>query len=199
MENSDLIFSASGIRGIYGKELNTEVAKKIAIAFGLWIKSKSTDRRIVIGRDTRPSGKQLKEAMIDGLILSSCDVIDLGICPTPAIIYEVTPKGDKRDGGIEVCCMFNPNQYVISQTNSYNLKANSKAKNKVELTRAGDQTLSLKRLIFDVYMESEDQEQGHDPKQKHKSGVTEKTRMLWQLMEPVKTGKGKKRATRKKL
>jgi phosphomannomutase len=37
MENSDLIFSLSGIRGIYGKSLTPEVSKRIAIAFGLWI------------------------------------------------------------------------------------------------------------------------------------------------------------------
>lgn len=110
----------------------------------------------------------------------------------PAKIYEVTQKGDKRKGGIEVCCMFNPNQYVISQSNSYSLKANSKAKNKVELTRTGDQTLSLKRLVFDAYMESSDNKQKADPKQKHKPGVTEKTRKLWQLMEPITIGKGKK-------
>ena len=59
MDNSQLIFTLSGIRGIYGKALTDKAAKKIAIAFGLWLKEK----KVILCRDTRPSGENLEQAL----------------------------------------------------------------------------------------------------------------------------------------
>lgn len=85
MEESNLIFTISGIRGIFGKELNTEIVRKIAIAYGLWLKS--DDKKVIIGRDTRPSSKIIEKAIIEGLTSVNCKVVNLGGCPTPIIIY----------------------------------------------------------------------------------------------------------------
>jgi len=84
METENLIFTTSGIRGIFGKDLTLDIAKKIAIAFGLWL----PDKRVIIGRDTRPSGLELEKVIIEGLIAADCKVINLSICPTPAIIFK---------------------------------------------------------------------------------------------------------------
>ncbi len=77
----NLLVSISGVRGIVGEGLNPEVALRYALAFGHYCKK----GRIVLGRDPRVSGEMLKFAVISGLLASGCDVIDLGICPTPAV------------------------------------------------------------------------------------------------------------------
>ncbi len=85
MEENNLIFTLSGIRGRVEKDLKFDTIKKIAIAFGLLIDSK--DKKIVIGRDTRPSGTLIEQAIIEGLIISGFKIINLGMCPTPVIIH----------------------------------------------------------------------------------------------------------------
>lgn len=85
MEEKQLIFTISGIRGIVGENLNSDIVKKIALAYGLWLKN--DDKTVIIGRDTRPSGQNLEKAVIEGLTYASCKIINLGICPTPIIIY----------------------------------------------------------------------------------------------------------------
>lgn len=85
MEENNLIFTLSGIRGRVEKDLKFDTVKKIAIAFGLLIDGK--DKKVIIGRDTRPSGALIEQAIIEGLILSGFEIINLGICPTPVIIH----------------------------------------------------------------------------------------------------------------
>ncbi|GAG76855.1 unnamed protein product, partial [marine sediment metagenome] len=85
MKEENLLFTPSGIRGRVGKDLNPKIVKKIAIAFGLRFNGK--DKRIIIGRDTRPSGKEFEEVVIDGLIATGFKIINTGICPTPIIIH----------------------------------------------------------------------------------------------------------------
>ena len=85
MKEENLLFTPSGIRGRVGKDFNPKIVKKIAIAFGLWFNGK--DKRIIIGRDTRPSGKEFEKVVIDGLIATGFKIINAGICPTPIIIH----------------------------------------------------------------------------------------------------------------
>ena len=85
MEEPNLFFTPSGIRGRIEKDLTPQVVKKIAIAFGTWFKS--SDKRVIIGRDTRPSGKEFEKEVIEGLIINGFKIINVGICPTPIIIH----------------------------------------------------------------------------------------------------------------
>ncbi len=85
MEKENLLFTPSGIRGRVGKDLNPKIVKKIVIAFGLWFNDK--DKRVIIGRDTRPSGKEFEKVVIDGLIATGFKIFNAGICPTPIIIH----------------------------------------------------------------------------------------------------------------
>jgi phosphomannomutase len=85
MGDSSLIFTFSGIRGIFGKDLNFDVAKKIAISFGEWFDG--DEKKIIIGRDTRPSGENIKKGVIEGLTATGFKIVDVGICPTPIIIF----------------------------------------------------------------------------------------------------------------
>ncbi len=85
MEGSSLIFTFSGIRGLSGKDLNFEVANKIAISFGKIFDS--VNREVIVGRDTRPSGKSIEKGIVEGLVATDFKVINVGICPTPIIIH----------------------------------------------------------------------------------------------------------------
>ncbi len=85
MEINNLIFTFSGIRGITGKDLNFKTAKKIAIAFGEWFNG--DNKKIIIGRDTRSSGKTLEKGIVEGLISTGFSVVNVGVCPTPIIIH----------------------------------------------------------------------------------------------------------------
>jgi len=73
----------SGVRGIVGETIVPELVMDFACAFGTYLDS----RKILVGRDTRVSGPMLHEATLAALISTGCDVLDLGICPTPIIQY----------------------------------------------------------------------------------------------------------------
>lgn len=86
--------STSGIRGIVGSGLDSIMASKYAAAFGTLLKG----RKVVVGRDSRPSGQMFKMAVISALRSVGCDVIDIGIVPTPTV--EIAITGLKAAGGI---------------------------------------------------------------------------------------------------
>ncbi len=74
MKQRNLKISISGVRGIVGDTLTPQIIVRFAQAFGTFIKS----GKVVIGRDTRPSGEMLKYAVISGLLSTGCKIIDLG-------------------------------------------------------------------------------------------------------------------------
>ncbi|MHA1986904.1 MAG: hypothetical protein ACW98D_09720 [Promethearchaeota archaeon] len=85
MEELNLLFTPSGIRGRIEKDLTPQIVRKITIAFGMCFKS--SDKRVIIGRDTRPSGKEFEKEVIEGLIVNGFKIINTGICPTPVVIH----------------------------------------------------------------------------------------------------------------
>ena len=78
------IFGTDGIRGIFNREITYDLAQKIGYAFGI---TNNNSQKVLIGRDTRVSGEVLLEALSNGLNQSGKEVIDIGICPTPAIPF----------------------------------------------------------------------------------------------------------------
>ncbi|HEC40942.1 MAG TPA: hypothetical protein ENI29_22040, partial [bacterium] len=107
MERHNLIFTLSGARGIIGKSFNAKIAKKIAIAFGTLLNNE--DKRVIIGKDTRPSGKQIAEAVTEGLSGIGYQIINLGICPTPIIIH--AKNKHKIPCGIIITASHNPQEW----------------------------------------------------------------------------------------
>ena len=86
----------SGVRGIVGETIIPELVMDFACAFGTYLDSK----KVLIGRDTRVSGPMLLEATLAALISTGCDVLDLGICPTPVLQYMV--KDFKAGGAVSI-------------------------------------------------------------------------------------------------
>jgi phosphomannomutase len=90
----------SGIRGIFGKDLNLKEVIEFSNNFSSLIKSK----KCVIGRDTRPSGIMIQETISAILMKNGIDVFDLGMVPTPVIFREARKYG----AGIVVSSSHNP-------------------------------------------------------------------------------------------
>jgi len=97
------LFGTFGVRRTANDILTPEFASRLAASYGNIIKGK-----IAIGGDTRTTTPMIKQAIIAGLMSSGCDVIDLGILPTPAVQYAVR---NYYDGGIIVTASHNPPKY----------------------------------------------------------------------------------------
>ena len=95
----------TGVRGIVGETFTPEVSVGFAQAFATYLDS----GRILICRDTRSSGPMVRSAVVAGLLAAGCEVIDLGICPTPSLQLAVTWL--KADGGIAVTAGHNPSPW----------------------------------------------------------------------------------------
>ncbi len=80
------IFRAYDIRGVVGPELNAEVATLIGHAIGSRMQAEGL-RDVVVGRDGRLSGPELADALIEGLRRAGCEVIDIGMAPTPVVYF----------------------------------------------------------------------------------------------------------------
>ncbi len=101
-DQSRLMISVSGIRGIVGHGLTPEVITKYAAAFGSWCNG----GKIVIGRDSRVSGEMVKTAVFAGLLATGCRVVDIGIAPTPTV--ELAVRDLNAHGGIAITASHNP-------------------------------------------------------------------------------------------
>ncbi len=108
-----LIISVSGMRGIVGENLTTSVATDYGCAFGTFLKEKHAEKTerlsACVGRDTRPSGRELVSAVTEGLCKVGIDVIDLGVVTTPGVGIMLRELGCV--GGLVVTASHNPNQY----------------------------------------------------------------------------------------
>ena len=92
----------SGVRGIVGETFTPELVVAFAQAFGTYLDS----GRILVCRDTRPSGPMVRSAVFSGLLAAGCEVIDLGICPTPSLQLAVRWLG--AQGGVSITGGHNP-------------------------------------------------------------------------------------------
>jgi phosphomannomutase len=92
----------TGVRGIVGETFTPEVAVGFAQAFGTYLDS----GRILVGRDTRSSGPMVRSAVVAGLLAAGCEVIDLGICPTPSV--QLAVPWLKANGGVAISAGHNP-------------------------------------------------------------------------------------------
>ena len=93
MSDAPLIVSVSGIRGIVGASLTDETVSRFSDAFATWLPEQA---RVVLARDTRPSGAAFARIVSDSLMAAGCHVIDLGLCPTPVakmMVLEMEAQG----------------------------------------------------------------------------------------------------------
>lgn len=99
------LFGTDGVRGEAGTFLRADVAMKIAMAAGIYLKSKAITNKILVGKDTRRSGYMIENAIVSGLTAIGYDVIEVGPMPTPAIAY--ITESMRCDAGIMISASHN--------------------------------------------------------------------------------------------
>jgi phosphomannomutase len=90
----------SGIRGIFGEDLNLKDVLEFCNNFSTLIKSK----KCVIGKDTRPSGQMVKDTASAALLKNGIDVFNLQTVPTPVVFREARKYG----AGLVISSSHNP-------------------------------------------------------------------------------------------
>jgi phosphomannomutase len=94
--------SVSGIRGIVGQSLTPEILIKYVSAFG----QGNVGKKIIVGGDPRISSHFIRPLILGTLQASGCEVIDIGIAPTPTI--EIAVKTLQAAGAIAITASHNP-------------------------------------------------------------------------------------------
>jgi phosphomannomutase/phosphoglucomutase len=102
------IFRAYDIRGVVGQTLNVAIAELIGQAIGSSMQEQGL-REVVVGRDGRLSGPDLADALSSGLRRAGCDVIDIGVVPTPLVYFGTFHLG--TGCGVAVTGSHNPPEY----------------------------------------------------------------------------------------
>ena len=101
----------SGVRGVFADTLNPITAIKYAAHFAFLQKQSYPDRQplIIVGRDSRTTGKAMLHSIISALISVGCDATDLGIVSTPTLLLKV--QESDAIGGIAITASHNPPEW----------------------------------------------------------------------------------------
>ena len=102
-------FGTDGVRGIANTELTCDLAYKLGRAGGYVLAQGDHRVKVIVGKDTRISGDMLEASLIAGLMSVGCDVITVGVIPTPAVAY-LTRKYN-ADCGVVISASHNPVEY----------------------------------------------------------------------------------------
>ena len=103
MTDKKRLFGTFGVRRTANDVLTPEFASRLAACYGTQIQGK-----VAVGGDPRTTSPMLMEAVKSGLLSSGCDVVDLGILPTPGVQYAVRKY---YDGGVMITASHNPPEY----------------------------------------------------------------------------------------
>ncbi|MFC3711858.1 phosphoglucomutase/phosphomannomutase PgmG [Sphingoaurantiacus capsulatus] len=96
------------IRGVIGSTLGEADARAIGRGFGTRVR-RAGGNRVSVGYDGRLSSPAMEAALVEGLRASGCDVVRIGLGPTPMLYYSVYAL--KCDGGIMITGSHNPPDY----------------------------------------------------------------------------------------
>jgi len=132
------LFGTDGVRGEAGTFLSAEVAMKVAMAAGIYLKPTAITNRVLIGKDTRRSGYMIENAIVSGLTAIGYDVIEVGPMPTPAIAF--ITENMRCDAGIMISASHNP--YEDNGIKFFDGKGNKFPK-------------EVEKMIEDIYFDSE--------------------------------------------
>ena len=93
------IFREYDIRGKVPDELNQETVYRLGLSSGAYYRN-SGAKRIALGRDCRLSSEEFREALLNGLLESGMDVLDVGMIPTPLLYFSIFHL--QLDGGVQI-------------------------------------------------------------------------------------------------
>jgi phosphomannomutase len=100
------MIGVSGIRGVVGAALSPGKALAFVQAYATWLKRHNDRPKVLLARDTRPTGEMMRHAVLSGLLASGCEVIDLDIVSTPTLQLSI-PRLEAA-GAICITASHNP-------------------------------------------------------------------------------------------
>ncbi len=108
MAYEGLMVSVSGVRGRVGGGLTPEIVAQFAAGFGAWARERSglDTPTIVVGRDSRISGPMFHRVVLSALQSVGCNVMDVGMAPTPTI--QLAVEHHHAAGGLAITASHNP-------------------------------------------------------------------------------------------
>ena len=107
MAYEGLMVSVSGVRGRVGEALTPEIVAQFAAGFGAWALARAGGKaQIVVGRDSRVSGPMFQAVVHAALQSVGCDVLDIGMVPTPTV--QLAVEHHRAAGGLAITASHNP-------------------------------------------------------------------------------------------
>ncbi len=103
--SSGIMASVSGLRGIIGESILPDLYVQYIMAYG----STVGGGNIIVGSDTRVSAEYIRHLVYSGLMSTGCNIIDIGITPTPTVGKMINELGAR--GGIAISASHNPEQW----------------------------------------------------------------------------------------
>jgi phosphomannomutase/phosphoglucomutase len=103
------IFRQYDVRGIVGKDLTEEAAYALGAAYATHLRHGGAQGEVAVGRDNRPSGPALRDALVRGLTEHGLSVVDVGVVPTPLVYWAL--HNVRVVGGIQITGSHNPPEY----------------------------------------------------------------------------------------
>jgi len=108
IEVNPQIFREYDIRGIVGKDLTPEVVRLLGRAYGTYMVEKGL-KDLSVARDCRLSSDDFRDALVEGILSTGCDVTDIGVCPTPVFYFSLFHLN--KEGGMMITASHNPAEY----------------------------------------------------------------------------------------
>ncbi|MCX8161747.1 MAG: phosphoglucosamine mutase [Candidatus Bathyarchaeota archaeon] len=100
------LFGTNGVRGILNKSISVETLVRLGYAIGTYFEG----GRLLVGMDGRIGSPIAKEATVSGLLAAGCEVLDVGLAPTPVIQYDA--RFNEVDGCVIFTASHNPPEYI---------------------------------------------------------------------------------------
>lgn len=102
------IFREYDIRGLADSDLTDENVVLFAHGVGTYFRNHG-QTSIVVGRDMRVSSPRIAAGLIKGLNMTGCDVIDIGMVPTPVLYFSLFHC--KTGNGVMITASHNPKEF----------------------------------------------------------------------------------------
>jgi phosphomannomutase/phosphoglucomutase len=103
------IFRQYDVRGVVGRDLTADTAYALGRAYAAYLSIKGVSGSVAVGRDNRPSGGELRDALVRGFTECGINVVDVGLVPTPLLYWALNHLDVV--GGVQVTGSHNPPEY----------------------------------------------------------------------------------------
>lgn len=131
------LFGTDGIRGVANRDLTCELVFQVGQCGAQVLASEVHKPRILIGRDTRISGKMLRSALTAGICSVGAEVIDVGVIPTPGMAYLVREHG--ADAAVMISASHNSFEHNgIKWFSGQGFKLSDELENQMETLISGE-------------------------------------------------------------